>query len=89
MLVDVYRVIVGFFCSPGYYHNGFVGTHALGAHDVTMNQRVVNKLSKERNIDGHKRSSIYTIYYARLAYVRLRYSVYDGSLMTTYITLLP
>ena len=83
MLVDVYRVIVGFFCSPGYYHNGFVGTHALGAHDVTMNQRVLNKLSKERI------SSIYTIYYARLAYVRLQYSVYDGSLMTTYITLLP
>ena len=83
MLVDVYRVIVGFFCSPGYYHNGFVGTHALGAHDVTMNQRVLNKLSEERI------SSIYTIYYARLAYVRLQYSVYDGSLMTTYITLLP
>ena len=36
MFVDVYRVIVGFFCSPSYYHIGFVGTHTLGAHDVQL-----------------------------------------------------
>ena len=47
-------------CPPGYYHNGFVSTHALGymMYDytllVTMNQRVLNKLSKEHNITGHK-----------------------------------
>ena len=56
---------------------------------VTMNQRLLKKLSKGRNIDGLKRSSIYTIYYTHLAYVVLQHSVYDGSLMTTYITPLP
>ena len=25
-----------FFCSPSYYHNGFVGTHALWAHNVRL-----------------------------------------------------
>ena len=40
-------------CPPGYQHNGFVATHALGhimyAYTllVPMNQRVLNKLSKE------------------------------------------
>ena len=44
----------------GYHHNGFVATHALGhimygyTLLVPMNQRVLNKLSKERNISGHK-----------------------------------
>ena len=47
-------------CPPGCYHNGFVATHVLGymMYDytllVTMNQRVLNKLSKEHNITGHK-----------------------------------
>ena len=41
-------------CSSGYYHNGFVATHALGHMMygstllVPMNQRVLNKQSKER-----------------------------------------
>ena len=45
---------------PGYHHNGFVETHALGnamygyTWLVPMNQRVLNKLSKDRNISGHK-----------------------------------
>ena len=45
---------------PGYHHNGFVATHALGHMMygstllVPMNQRVLNKQSKERNISGHK-----------------------------------
>ena len=40
-------------CLRGYHHNGFVATHALGhmmyGHTmlVPMNQRVLNKLSKE------------------------------------------
>ena len=43
-------------CPPGYHHNGFVATHALGHMMygstllVPMNQRVLNKQSKERNI---------------------------------------
>ena len=45
---------------PGYNHNGFVATYALGhvmygyRMLVPMNQRVLNKLSKEHNISGHK-----------------------------------
>ena len=45
---------------PGYHHNGFVATRALGHMMygytllVPMNQRVLNKLRKEHNISGHK-----------------------------------
>ena len=45
---------------PGYHHNGFVATHALG-HMINgytlllpVNQRVLSKLSKEHNISGYK-----------------------------------
>ena len=44
----------------GYHHNCFVATHALGQmmHGYTLlvpkDQRVLNRLSKERNISGHK-----------------------------------
>ena len=47
-------------CPPGYHHNGFVATHALGHmmyRDtllVPMNQRVLNMLSKECIISDHK-----------------------------------
>ena len=47
-------------CPPGYHHNGFVATHTLGhmMHGYTllvpMNKRMLNKLSKEHNISGHK-----------------------------------
>ena len=50
-------------CPPGYHHNGFVATHALGpmmygsALLVPMNQRVLNKQSKRRNSNGHKLST--------------------------------
>ena len=47
-------------CSPGYYHNGFVASHALG-HTIycytfllPVNQRMLNKLHKERNKSGPK-----------------------------------
>ena len=65
-------------CPPGYHHNGFVATHALGhmMYDYTllvpMNQKVLNKLSKEHS-------------YAHLASVKFEPSVCRGSLMTTYI----
>ena len=45
---------------PGYHHNGFVSTHVLRHMMygytllVPMNQTVLNKQSKERNISGHK-----------------------------------
>ena len=45
----------------GYHHNGFVATHARGHMMygytllvVPMNERVLNKLSKEHNISDHK-----------------------------------
>ena len=53
-------VIMKTMCPPGYHHNGFVATRALGHMMygstllVPMNQRVLNKQSKERNISGHK-----------------------------------
>ena len=43
-------------CPPGYHHNGFVATHALGHMMygytllVPINQRVLNKPSKKHNI---------------------------------------
>ena len=47
-------------CPLGYHHDGFVATHAL-EHIiygytllVPINQRMLNKLSKEHNISGHK-----------------------------------
>ena len=42
--------------SPGYHHNGFMATHPLGHMMrgytllVPMNQRVLNKLTKEHNM---------------------------------------
>ena len=47
-------------CPPGYHHNGFVATHALRHMMygctllVPINQRVLNKLRKERKMSGHK-----------------------------------
>ena len=47
-------------CPPGCHHNGFVATHALGYMILgytllqSINQKVLNKLSKEHNISGHK-----------------------------------
>ena len=49
--------------SIDYYHIGFVATNALGHMMygstllVPMNQRVLNKQRKERNISGHKLST--------------------------------
>ena len=50
-------VIMKTMCPPSYHYNGFVATHALGhmMYDYTllvpMNQRLLNKLSKEHNIN--------------------------------------
>ena len=52
-------------CPPGYYDNGFMGTHALGHMMygytllVPMSQRVLNKLTKEHNISGLLEPAIY------------------------------
>ena len=53
-------------CPPGYQHYGFMATHAP-VHNmslghmmygytllVPMNQKVLNKLSKEQNVNCHK-----------------------------------
>ena len=53
-------VIMKTMCPPGYHHNGVVATHAVGhmmygyTLPVPLNQRVLNKQSKERNISGHQ-----------------------------------
>ena len=47
-------------CPPSYHHNGLMATHALGHMMygyillVQMNQRLLNKLSKEHNLSCHK-----------------------------------
>ena len=44
----------------GYDHNGFVATHALGQEMygytllVPVKERLLNDVSKEHNISGHK-----------------------------------
>ena len=53
-------VIIKTMYPPGCHHSSFVATHALWHMMygytllVPMNQRVLNKQSKERNISGHK-----------------------------------
>ena len=47
-------------CPPSHHHTGFVATYALGHMMyrytllVPVNQRVLKKESKERNISGYK-----------------------------------
>ena len=54
-------------CPPGYHYNGFVLTHALGHMMygsillVPINQRVLNKQSKEGNISSHKWSTTHKV----------------------------
>ena len=54
-------------CPPNYQHSGFVATHVLGhlmygcTLLVPVNQKVLNKRSKERNISGHKRSKAHRV----------------------------
>ena len=54
-------------CPPGYHHNDFVATHALGHMMygykllVAVNQRVFNKQSKGRNISGDKLSPTHRV----------------------------
>ena len=56
---NIYVVMKTIF-PPCYHHNGFMATHALGHMMygytllVPMNQRVLNKLSKEHDVSGHK-----------------------------------
>ena len=58
-MYNVY-VIMKTMYPPGYHHDGFVATHALGhmmygyALLVPINQRVLNKLSNEHDISGEK-----------------------------------
>ena len=59
--------IVKTMCTPGYHHNGFVATDALGHMMygytllVPLNQRVLNKLSKKLNISGNKWSATHRV----------------------------
>ena len=58
----IYIYIMKSMCPPGYHHNAqwLCGNSCTWAHDVRlhilvpMNQRVLNKQSKERNISDHK-----------------------------------
>ena len=71
---------------PGYHHNGFVATHALGQvmHGYTLlvpvNQRVLNKLSKGHNISGHNESALSTREPYTRDYVTLLKEFHGGTL---------
>ena len=64
-------------CPPGYHHNDFVATHALGHMMygytllVPMNQGVLNKQSKERNIIAY--TYITLICYAHIYIIMITY----------------
>ena len=67
-------------CPPGYrHHNDIVATHALGhmMHGYTllvhMNQSVLNKLSKEHNISGHKWSTTRRVLKSHRSKMRVMY----------------
>ena len=53
---------------PGYRHNGFVETlalyHMMYGYTllVSVKQRVLNTLSKEHDINGHRRSTTFDLY---------------------------
>ena len=56
-------VIMKILCPPGYHHNVFVATHTIG-HMIEgyrllllMNQRLLYKPVKERNVSSHKWST--------------------------------
>ena len=66
-------------CPPGYHHNGFVATHALG--HMSCHKAIVV-------ITGRAHCFHDYIYYAYLASVGFEHSVCRGSLMTTYIYIL-
>ena len=74
-------------CPPGYHHNGFVATHALGhmMYDVTVHH--VPKCMSCRKaivvITGRAHCFHDYIHYAHLASVGFEHSVCRGSLMTT------
>ena len=59
--------IMKMMCRPGYHHNCFMATHALGylmygyTLLVPVNQRVLNKLSKEPNVSSHKWSTTHRV----------------------------
>ena len=54
-------------CPPGYCHKSFVATHALGhiMYSYTLlvprRQRLLKKLSKERNLSDHKSSTTHRV----------------------------
>ena len=58
-------------CPSGYPHNGFVATHALDhimwGHIflVAMNQKVVNKLNKQCNLNGQKSFTTHAVLKSR------------------------
>ena len=72
-------VIMKTMCPPGYHHNGFVATHALGHMMygytllVPMNQRVLNKLSKEHNISGNKEYTTHRVLKSRRSKMSIIY----------------
>ena len=70
-------------CPPGYHHNGFVATHALGHHVpkcMSCHKAIVVITGR-----AHCFHDYIHIYYAHLASVRFEHSVCRGSLMTTNI----
>ena len=73
-------------CPPGYHHDGFVTTHALGhmMYDCAWCAQVheLPQIHCGNNQEGTLFSRL-NIYYTHFAFVRFEHSVYRGSLMTT------
>ena len=90
-------------CPPSYHHNGFLATHELGHMMygftvlVLIEERVLNKLSKEHNISGHKSSTTHRvliviahIYYVLRSYILCIYTthIYIMHIYYAYILLI-
>ena len=64
-------------CPSGYHHNGFVANHILGymmyGYTLPVNQRVLNKLSKEHNISGNKEYKTHRVLKSRRSKMSIIY----------------
>ena len=74
-------------CPPGYHHNSFMATHALGHMMygyilLILSQRVLNKLSKKYHISGHKWSTTYRMLNSHRSKIMLIFTIYYTHLVS-------
>ena len=80
-------------CPPSYHHNGFLATHELGHMMygftllVLIEERVLNKLSKEHNISGHKSSTTHRVLMV-IAFIYIMHIYYTHIYIYIYIYIL-